>query len=247
MLLQAQKKLSADESLKIDDTSGEQANTQVLQLDVTSDKDRVAVLAVERETTPSGKTQRNTEQLQNNEKDAPSIPATEPLAKDVAKHDADHVEVPGTVTDMDSPTFTSNGELLNENASDVHVEHSPLPVPPKEIEIVHEDHSDDAGQIIKSEDADVSLKIDIERSETQVDPPVNSESPSKEADVKVETPVIQKKQQEHKDDDPPTKVQDQLEEAQGLLKTAISTGQSKEARLARVSSQDSLTLFQGIE
>ncbi|KAJ4708520.1 golgin candidate 1 [Melia azedarach] len=230
----AQKKLSADESLKIDDTSGEQANTQVLQLDVTSDKDRVAVLAVERETTPSGKTQRNTEQLQNNEKDAPSIPATEPLAKDVAKHDADHVEVPGTVTDMDSPTFTSNGELLNENASDVHVEHSPLPVPPKEIEIVHEDHSDDAGQIIKSEDADVSLKIDIERSETQVDPPVNSESPSKEADVKVETPVIQKKQQEHKDDDPPTKVQDQLEEAQGLLKTAISTGQSKEARLARV-------------
>lgn len=43
-----------------------------------------------------------------------------------------------------------------------------------------------------------------------------------------------KKQQEHKGDASPMKLQDQLDEAQGLLKTAVSTGQSKEARLTRV-------------
>jgi len=43
-------------------------------------------------------------------------------------------------------------------------------------------------------------------------------------------------QNEHKEESrsPVTRVEDQLDEAQGLLKTAVSTGQSKEARLARV-------------
>lgn len=199
---------------------------------MTPNKD-TAILAVEKEAIPIGKTLKNGEQQQNNERDSPSIPSTE-QSKDISKHDADQVEVPETFTDLDIAISTSNGELRNENDSDVHLDHPSSPLPPKEMGIVNEDHSDDAGQITKSADADVPLKID---SKTQaVDPPVNSESSLKDADVKVETPSIKKKQQELKADDPPTKVQDQLEEAQGLLKTTISTGQSKEARLARVSS-----------
>ncbi|KAH9800938.1 golgin candidate 1 [Citrus sinensis] len=225
---QAQRRHSADESLKINDTAREQANTQASPVDVTPNKD-TATLAVEKETIPTGKTQKNGEQQQTKERDAPSIPLTE-QSKDMSKHDADRVEIPETFTDLD--TATPNGEILNENDSDVHLNHPPSPLPPKEMGIVNEDRIDDAGQITKSADADAPLKID---SKIQaVDPPVNSESSLKDADVKVETLSNKRKQQALKADDPPTKEQDQLDEAQGLLKTTISTGQSKEARLARV-------------
>lgn len=230
------------ESQNIGDTAQEQTHIS-FQLDLTSDRDRAAPSAVENERAPSGKTP-NDEQEQGNEKDAPSTPSTEPPANASGKHDADLAEVPVTVTDADAAVSSSNGELLNENASDVDVEQSPSSLPPKEIEIADEDHSNDAGEKIKSEDADVPLKTDNERSlSVVVEPPVNSESPLKDVASKVDTAVTQKKQQEHKMDSPPMKVQDQLEEAQGLLKTAISTGQSKEARLARVRSQNSCTLF----
>lgn len=226
--IKAQRRHSADESLKINDTAREQANTQASPVDVTPNKD-TATLAVEKETIPTGKTQKNGEQQQTNERDAPSIPLTE-QSKDMSKHDADRVEIPETFTDLD--TATPNGEILNENDSDVHLNHPPSPLPPKEMGIVNEDRIDDAGQITKSADADAPLKID---SKIQaVDPPVNSESSLKDADVKVETLSNKRKQQALKADDPPTKEQDQLDEAQGLLKTTISTGQSKEARLARV-------------
>ncbi|KDO66527.1 hypothetical protein CISIN_1g005259mg [Citrus sinensis] len=226
--IKAQRRHSADESLKINDTAREQANTQASPVDVTPNKD-TATLAVEKETITTGKTQKNGEQQQTNERDAPSIPLTE-QSKDMSKHDADRVEIPETFTDLD--TATPNGEILNENDSDVHLNHPPSPLPPKEMGIVNEDRIDDAGQITKSADADAPLKID---SKIQaVDPPVNSESSLKDADVKVETLSNKRKQQALKADDPPTKEQDQLDEAQGLLKTTISTGQSKEARLARV-------------
>ncbi|KAL9443630.1 hypothetical protein AB3S75_016906 [Citrus x aurantiifolia] len=226
--IKAPRRHSADESLKINDTAREQANTQASPVDVTPNKD-TATLAVEKETIPTGKTQKNGEQQQTNERDAPSIPLTE-QSKDMSKHDADQVEIPETFTDLD--TATPNGEILNENDSDVHLNHPPSPLPPKEMGIVNEDRIDDAGQITKSADADAPLKID---SKIQaVDPPVNSESSLKDADVKVETLSNKRKQQALKADDPPTKEQDQLDEAQGLLKTTISTGQSKEARLARV-------------
>lgn len=226
--IKAQRRHSADESLKINDTAREQANTQASPVDVTPNKD-TATLAVEKETITTGKTQKNGEQQQTKERDAPSIPLTE-QSKDMSKHDADQVEIPETFTDLD--TATPNGEILNENDSDVHLNHPPSPLPPKEMGIVNEDRIDDAGQITKSADADAPLKID---SKIQaVDPPVNSESSLKDADVKVETLSNKRKQQALKADDPPTKEQDQLDEAQGLLKTTISTGQSKEARLARV-------------
>ncbi|KAL2576308.1 hypothetical protein AAZV13_16G069100 [Glycine max] len=62
----------------------------------------------------------------------------------------------------------------------------------------------------------------------------NNDPILKDSDVKVESVVDEKSQEDHKADISPEKVQDQLDEAQGLLKTTKSTGQSKEARLARV-------------
>ncbi|TXG61452.1 hypothetical protein EZV62_012815 [Acer yangbiense] len=229
----AQKRLSKNESPEKNGTAGEQSNTQASQIDVTSNKDRANV-SVENERTPTGETQRNSEQQQDTKIESLSIASIEPLQNDIVKHAADQAEVPETVDDADNAISTSNGELLNENASNVHVEQSASTLHAKEIEIVNEENSNGAVENIKPGDSDVSLKIDNERPPSLIaDSPVNIENPSNDVGIKVEPPVNKKKQQEQKADKPPGKLQE-LEEAQGLLKTAISTGQSKEARLARV-------------
>lgn len=236
----AQKKLSAKQSYKSSDAAGELTSTQTSQLDVAFDKDRTTV-SVENDATPSSKLmpQTVTEQQQNTDEDASSTTSSERLASEVIKQDSDHMEVPVTAADVDAATSTSNGELVNEKVSDVPIEHPPSPLPAKEIEVLNEDHQDhpiDAGQDIKLRDADVPSKIDQEISPLAInDPLINGETLIKDADIKTEPLVNQQNQQQQlKADTSPMKIQDQLDEAQGLLKTAISTGQSKEARLARV-------------
>ncbi|KAE8698391.1 Golgin candidate 1 [Hibiscus syriacus] len=164
----------------------------------------------------------------------PKFPSSEPLDTNVVKHGVDQEEVSAIINNAESSLSTSNGELLNENASDVHVEHPPS-FAAKDIEVFIEDHLTDGDQDTESQTADVPSKTEQEKSQHVVaDSHVNSEAKLKEDDVKIETPVNQKKLQEQNAGTPPKMVQDQLDEAQGLLKTTNSTGQSKEARLARV-------------
>ncbi|XP_059432666.1 golgin candidate 1 isoform X2 [Corylus avellana] len=238
----AQKRVPRNES----DTSKEQSSTLISQEDVTPESNRAAQL-VENDGTPdTSVAQTDNGQQHTIGKDSPMvvIPLTEKLANDAVERDADHIEVPSTVTDVEAIT-PSNGEIVNENALDVHKEHPPLSLPAKTVEIVNEDRPIDAGQSIKSGDADVTSKIDQERSQSvSTDLPSNGEIQLEDGDIEVEPLVIQKGQQEDKTekkrqledkaDGSPLKVQDQLDEAQGLLKTTVSTGQSKEARLARV-------------
>lgn len=203
------KKLSNKESPQASNASQELACIQMPQLDIASDNDR-ATLSVENEETLPSKTiaQTSTENLQD-------------AGRDV------------TVAGVDSATSTSNGELLNEKDSDVPVEHPP-PLPVKETQVVKEDHPIDDGQNIKSGEADVPVKTDQEKSQsTLTSSPVRKESSLKGADLEVKPLVNEKKQLENKADTSPMTVQDQLDEAQGPLKTAVSSGQSKEARLAR--------------
>ncbi|XP_058002000.1 golgin candidate 1 isoform X2 [Hevea brasiliensis] len=234
----ARKRLSTNESYQASNTTGELSNTQTSKLDVISDIDR-NTLSVENDATPSSQSilQTLTEQQQNTDRGVSSIASSERLANEVVKDNAYHVEVPVTAADAEAATSTSNGELLNEKDSDVPVELVPSPLPAKEIEILNEDHQDhpfDAD--IKLRDAVVSSNIDQERSQLAItDPPVNGETSVKGADLRAEPLVDQQNhQQQSKADTSLMKIQDQLDEAQGLLKTAISTGQSKEARLARV-------------
>lgn len=258
MDLQTQKQLKAKEPLKLSSTARKQTNTGPSQVDLTSDNDRSAI-TVENEGSSIGETQKNSEQQDDTTKDSPNVSSTEPLNNDVTKHNADQGEVPATVTDAYTSASTSNVESTNGNALDVQLEHSSSQLPTKEIDIVNEPPSNDDGQDMKSGDA-TNSDIDSERSQSSiVDPLVSAESPLKDGDSKIETPVNPKKQQEHKIDSSPTKrqehkvdsspkkqqenkgdsspkkVEDQLNEAQGLLKTAKTTGQSKEARMARVS------------
>ncbi|KAK9275050.1 hypothetical protein L1049_022308 [Liquidambar formosana] len=249
----AQKRLSARETPKpneINDTGPEQPSTPTSQLDIAPDKGWAAPpldvapdkgraarpLETDGTTSSHSMGQTSYEQQGNVDKNASiaAIPLSETLPNDVVKHESEHAEIPATVTVLEPVTSNSNGELVNESDLDVREEHTPPPFHATGYEVVNENHAVEAGQIIRSGDANVPSKIE-ERSESlSADSPINSDTQSKDADIKVEPLFDQKKQQEHKADTSPMKVQEQLEEAQGLLKSAISTGQSKEARLARV-------------
>ncbi|XP_040971159.1 golgin candidate 1 isoform X5 [Gossypium hirsutum] len=230
----AQKKLPTTKSPKTSDAVREETSSEVLQSEVTLYKDK-GTLSSKNEGNPSATSmvQISSELYSNSEKDNPGFPSPEPLDTNVVKHDTDQEEVSATVSNTEASLSTSNGKLLNEHASNVLVEHRSSPLAAKDIQVASEDHLADGCQNIESQNADVISKTDQERSQPLfADSPVNIEAQLKEDDIKVGTPVNQKKPREQNANTPP--VQDHLEEAQGLLKTTNSTGQSKEARLARV-------------
>lgn len=233
-----QKRLSTNEPRKSNDTGSEQTSTQTSQLDEVPDKDSTT-LSVETDGTISADSMAPTSNEQQDKVDKDASMSGTPLVEtdptDAVKHEPDHVEVPVTVTAVEIVTSNSNGELVKDNAPDVREEHPPSPLPAAAVEVPSEDHPVEADQYIRSGDANVSLKIDQVGSDF-VTPNASSysDAQSKNAEIKVETSFNQKKHQEHKGGNSPIKVQEQLDEAQGLLKSAISTGQSKEARLARV-------------
>ncbi|CAL5339223.1 unnamed protein product [Camellia sinensis] len=234
----AQKRPSSNETAKTIDTSIEQNSSETLQSDVAPDKDRV-VFSIENDgTSPSNSNaQKSNEEQHNVEKDG-SISGSllsESILNEEAKHDAVHEEAPAAVPHVEANALISNDELSNKDSSDVHEGVSSSPIAVKGVEVVHEDPPIDSSSNIRVGDAGTPTKIDEEVSQSiSVDAPSKVHMQLKDADLKVEPHSNQKKQQEQKADSSPIKVQDALDEAQGLLKTAISTGQSKEARLARV-------------
>ncbi|KAM0974711.1 hypothetical protein ACFX2C_017855 [Malus domestica] len=236
----AQKRQSMNESQKISDSAREQISMLASQADVTPEIDSDIHLN-ENDGTPSADptSQIINEQQQNLDKDTTiSIPLTETWAFEVDESNVEQAEASTTITDREAITSTSNGKIVNEIASDGCEEH-PLPSSAKEVEVVDENHqvgSVDAGQDNKSGAPDVHPEIDQGRSESTTDSISNSETQLKVTDGNEEPVVEKNKQLEHKSGSSSLKVleQDQIEEAQGLLKTAVSTGQSKEARLARV-------------
>ncbi|KAI8021425.1 Golgin candidate 1 [Camellia lanceoleosa] len=234
----AQKRPSSNETAKTIDTSIEQNSSETLQSDVAPDKDR-AVFSIENDgTSPSNSNaQKSNEEQHNVEKDG-SISGSllsESILNEEAKHDTVHEEAPAAVPHVEANVLISNDELTNKDSSDVYEGVSSSPIAVKGVEIVHEDPPVDASSNIRVGDAGTPTKIDEEVSQSiSVDAPSKVHMQLKDADLKVEPHSNQKKQQEQKADSSPIKVQDALDEAQGLLKTAISTGQSKEARLARV-------------
>ncbi|KAG4940647.1 hypothetical protein JHK87_044518 [Glycine soja] len=154
------------------------------------------------------------------------------LGDDVGKHDTDDAEALVNDADIGVATIAGNGDPVQESASDI-CEMDPPPAP-KGVE-GSSDEPTSTGQIIKSRDLDASKNVDIEKSDSVAsDTAPNNDTILKDSGVKVESVVDEKSQEDHKADISPEKVQDQLDEAQGLLKTTKSTGQSKEARLARV-------------
>ncbi|KAL3036413.1 hypothetical protein AAZX31_01G008700 [Glycine max] len=226
----AQKGLS-DSSTTISDTTQEKSGSPSAPADIATSIDKVDPEIIDGSASTST----------NQPKEPRPSDATSPLlgsslskmlGDDVGKHDPDDVETLVNDADIGVATIAANGDTVQESASDV-CEMDPPPAP-KEIE-GPSDEPTSTGQIIKSRDLDASKNVDIEKSESVAsDTAPNNDTILKDSDVKLESVVDEKSQEDHKTDISPKKVQDQLDEAQGLLKTTKSTGQSKEARLARV-------------
>lgn len=217
--MQAQKRLSTNEPSKTNDTAQVQTGTQPAVLDIAPDEDRATRSFENDGTTSSNSTaQANNEQLQNGNKDASmfGIPSLETLPNDMVKPEVDLPEVAPAVTDVEAIASTSNGELVNDKTDVNEVQPTSLS-PTAGVEIVGEDHPVDAGQNIKSRDADVPSQIGQKVAQSvSVDVPSGSDTQSNDAESKVETISNQKKQQEHKGDASPMKLQDQLEEVKYL-------------------------------
>lgn len=95
--------------------------------------------------------------------------------------------------------------------------------------------STEIGLAVSLEDKDTAVAIIQERNISELpDTQGSGKSQDTKKDDLLDSPETTENQQEHKSDSVPLKDQDQLEEAQGLLKSAAKSGQSKEARLARV-------------
>ncbi|KAL2965650.1 hypothetical protein AAZX31_16G072000 [Glycine max] len=151
------------------------------------------------------------------------------LGDDVGKHDTDDAEALVNDADIGVATIAGNGDPVQESASDI-CEMDPPPAP-KGIE-GSSDEPTSTGQIIKSRDLDASKNVDIEKSDSVAsDTAPNNDPILKDSDVKVESVVDEKSQEDHKADISPEKVQDQLDEVCAGLSSRLQEYKSENAQL----------------
>ncbi|KAK6151839.1 hypothetical protein DH2020_014474 [Rehmannia glutinosa] len=164
-----------------------------------------------------------------------SITETSPsgtISNDEAKPVGDHLDAE-TSSNAEAMASNVNGDSRMEESADVSVENPSSAG--KDVEIVNDDSRVDSSQTAMSEDAGSFKSSEpLESQSLHEDAAMKADAQSKDVDLVTEPDIQNKQHQEQKTVNSAVKVQEQLEEAQGLLKSAISTGQSKEARLARV-------------
>ncbi|KAG9130109.1 hypothetical protein Leryth_012860 [Lithospermum erythrorhizon] len=135
-----------------------------------------------------------------------------------------------TVETEEAVTSNSTKEPSDDHVAAVH----PSPDHHNRTEAVPRDAPADFNQDTKLGDAKFPKDLEAEESQSiNVEVPKKTDTEVKEFNPDIK-PDLGQKIQDHKTTTSALKVQDQLDEAQGLLKSAVSTGQSKEARLARV-------------
>ncbi|GMH03333.1 hypothetical protein Nepgr_005172 [Nepenthes gracilis] len=237
----AQNRASTDEPLKPNHGSLEQNGVQTSQLD-SKPNDATGAQSFQNDGVTPGTTaaQTNNEQQVNANNDASvtSTSTAETLLSDVGRNDAEHAEALASVTDVESVVLSSDGEIGSLNAPSLRDGILASASSVIGTELVHDDCPVDPDQNIMMRDADDSMKPGQERFQSATtdasSSSSNDEKQIKHADATHEHFSSQKEQDGQQTETSPNKVQEQLEEAQGLLKSTSSTGQSKEARLARV-------------
>ncbi|KAF3683731.1 Golgin candidate 1 [Capsicum annuum] len=227
----------------------EQSSEGTSQSDFASDKDKAIVLAEDSRTNPgSPSSKTSTEEKLKFSEDGASLdaPISETASNNELNHHADHVEAVEPV-DVKVVSSESTGEHTGGNTSDIPGE-TPLLPTGDVVDTVQDKSPVDSSQSIVLLDAGSPVNFQQERSKSLTgDEPGKIDGQMKDAKTKDESNSDQKQLPENKAVNPgekqlperknvnsSMKEQEQLEEAQGLLKNAASTGQSKEARLARV-------------
>ncbi|XP_073317104.1 golgin candidate 1-like isoform X2 [Primulina huaijiensis] len=136
-------------------------------------------------------------------------------------------------SNVESVASNSNGNLRMENFADILVGNPSNSS--KFVETGNRKAPFDSNQNMTEENEGSSRDIEFSESQTlNENTPSISKAQSKDVALVTEPGNQGNNNQEQETITSHVKVQEQLDEAQGLLETAISTGQSKEARLARV-------------
>ncbi|XP_042416981.1 golgin-84-like isoform X1 [Zingiber officinale] len=150
------------------------------------------------------------------------------------QNDDNMVEVQPNEDNMESSaSFVNEDVATSIMKNSIELSSSPL-LEDKEIESISNGHAlDDNSNANNMVNEETSLTPEKERSGSEKLERENAVNAAEnEREISKSTPSMNKQQENLSDSH--VKVQDQLDEAQGLLKSAVKTGQSKEARLARV-------------
>ncbi|KAL8129665.1 hypothetical protein V2J09_018820 [Rumex salicifolius] len=164
--------------------------------------------------------------------------SVEELPHGAIKPDHDQSEAIPSVTNVENSISSSNSDHGAGNAQ-YHAENVPLTASEvSSIESLQDGNAIDSDQNAKAKDSNDTLKPNQEIIHPfTVETPAlatNDKKRSSDSAEAAEPPVSKIIQPDEKTNSDQNKEQDQLEEAQGLLKSTSATGQSKEARLARV-------------
>lgn len=244
-----QKRLSSSEPSEPVNFEREQTSQGMSQSDIASDKDKAIVLTEDSRTNPgSPSSKTSTEDKLKVSEDGASLdaPISETASNNELNHHADHMEAAEPV-DVRVVSSESTGEHTSGNTPDIPGETLLLPTA-KVVDTVQDKSPVDSSQNTVLLDAGSPVNFQQERSiSLTADQPSKIDRQMTDAKTNAEPDLNQKQLPEHKTVNPgekqlperktvksSMKEQEQLEEAQGLLKNATSTGQSKEARLARV-------------
>ncbi|KAF0906809.1 hypothetical protein E2562_013210 [Oryza meyeriana var. granulata] len=144
------------------------------------------------------------------------------------------VEVQSTEKKTEDAALAVDGAADSGNSESA-AESSAPSVPDERCEPSSSNQDTEIISAVNLEEKDSAMEVIQERNIKEVpDTQVSGKSQDSKREGLSDSPESTENQQEHKLDSGSVKDQDQLEEARGLLKNVVKTGQSKEARLARV-------------
>ncbi|KAI4377404.1 hypothetical protein MLD38_015035 [Melastoma candidum] len=236
------KQRKADRNISSETSSGiapinEPANNQAPSPDVESARSLLTG-SVEKEESQSDKaiSPAVDEQLNRTDVESPtvSLPFQESEVRDYASQESRNESIPASQTVAENSDLTSNNGPAIEDVPDVSDDY-PRSTQPAEVQNADEPQPVNSVQIHEMQEASVLTDADQEKSgPVEPEDSIRNDSSNIETDQKVEPPHSRKPVTHKKENSPSVKLQEQLDEAQGLLKNTVSTGQSKEARLARV-------------
>ncbi|KAI4380393.1 hypothetical protein MLD38_006589 [Melastoma candidum] len=228
--------LSSETSSDVAPTN-EPANNRVPSPDAESDRS-LPMGSIEKEESQSQKDIYPAvgEQLNRTDVESPTVsfPFQESEGRDNMNQESQNESISAPQTIVENSDLTSNNGPAIEVAPNVSDDY-PQSTQPAEVLNADEAQSVNSEQNHEMQETSVLTAADQEKSgpvENEVS--ISNGSSNVETDQKVEPSDSRKTVTDQKENTPSVKLQDQLDEAQGLLKNTVSRGQSKEARLARV-------------
>ncbi|CDP03270.1 unnamed protein product [Coffea canephora] len=227
------KPVSSDETPVMVDTEIKQSIPETSQTETVLDKDTAAQLAENSVVSPHSVTRTTVNEDQHGVEGAGSIaetPSPGNVINEDLKTDAGHIEAAAT-GQIEVVASDNNGEIAHKNVADADEGTAPLSAG----DLDHADLPTESSRSTVLGESKFPANIGNDGSQiSSSDAISDAETQPRESDLKVESGPDQQRHPERSIVISSEKVQEQLDEAQGLLKNAISTGQSKEARLARI-------------